>query len=509
MATISSFTKAIPCYSGAEGKGDVNNDGLVNDADLLTFKMDCTNATPCLVPPESTRADADGDGDVDSDDYRSILAYGQLGTPLPACTCTDSDGGQIYDVQGTTKGLSSTLTIITRTDSCFPDGVTLQEYICTASSHRVVPLAPYTCPGTCPVGTGACQAAPPSFDFSLSANSLSYTVPVGTPTQIDDPVNITLVSGTAQSVSLSAAAVPNLDITLSWPDGSSCPPPCSKILRIQTNPLAARTYTITVTGTRGSVTKQFDITINAVGPPPPSTVPSPSIAPSPSLVPSPPPADKIGSGCLAAVSFPVNLIVNYVGFDASPGPDSLVIRGPNGVRVACQTISNDSGSVTFSGVITNPPGYGNWRVDAYDNDNCPPDTNLTLPIIDSGIVTVQNTACGGGGGGVKMITECTLKYDFTNIDPACTKGAIMDKTITKFWGLCCILDTIFRLADVIFKILVALAVLIILLAAFTFLTSGGTPAQVNKAKEYIFYALLGLIVAFLSKAIASIVKLLF
>ncbi|MBU4298447.1 hypothetical protein KJ636_00150 [Patescibacteria group bacterium] len=79
---------------------------------------------------------------------------------------------------------------------------------------------------------------------------------------------------------------------------------------------------------------------------------------------------------------------------------------------------------------------------------------------------------------------------------------------TESWGMVCILNSIYRVADLAFAILLAVSILLILLSAFTFMTAGGDAAKVNKARDYILYALVGLIVAFLARAIPSIVKML-
>lgn len=92
----------------------------------------------------------------------------------------------------------------------------------------------------------------------------------------------------------------------------------------------------------------------------------------------------------------------------------------------------------------------------------------------------------------------------TDVCPGCTLAT----ATTTSWGMACILNTIYRVADLAFAILIAFAILMILLAGYTFLTAGGAPEKVNKARDYILYALVGMIVAFLARAIPSIVKML-
>jgi len=76
------------------------------------------------------------------------------------------------------------------------------------------------------------------------------------------------------------------------------------------------------------------------------------------------------------------------------------------------------------------------------------------------------------------------------------------------WGMICILNTIYRVADLAFAILIAFSILMILLAAYTFMTAAGTPQKVEQARNYVLYAIVGLVVAFLARAIPSIVGML-
>jgi len=69
------------------------------------------------------------------------------------------------------------------------------------------------------------------------------------------------------------------------------------------------------------------------------------------------------------------------------------------------------------------------------------------------------------------------------------------------WDSGAVVDTINVLVDWLFYILIFAAVIVILLAAFTFLTSAGDPDKVKKARDYILYALIALVIAFLARAI--------
>ena len=66
-----------------------------------------------------------------------------------------------------------------------------------------------------------------------------------------------------------------------------------------------------------------------------------------------------------------------------------------------------------------------------------------------------------------------------------------------------ILDTV---ANWLFAILLALATVFIILAAFQFLTSGGDPARVGSARQSLLYALVGVAVAFLARGLVVLVR---
>ncbi len=63
-----------------------------------------------------------------------------------------------------------------------------------------------------------------------------------------------------------------------------------------------------------------------------------------------------------------------------------------------------------------------------------------------------------------------------------------------------------RIGAWLFWIILALAVIFILLAAFTFLTSGGDPEKVNKAKGQLIYALVAVVVAVLAWGLVALVR---
>jgi hypothetical protein len=103
-------------------------------------------------------------------------------------------------------------------------------------------------------------------------------------------------------------------------------------------------------------------------------------------------------------------------------------------------------------------------------------------------------------------TECTLAHDITDVDSACVKSATVNETATAFWGMCCLLDAIYTVTDWIFIILMSVVGIMVLFGAFTLLTAAGAPEKVSSGRNYIIYAMVGMVVALLAKAIPAIVR---
>jgi|CXWL01.1.fsa_nt_gi parallel beta-helix repeat protein len=108
---------------------------------------------------------------------------------------------------------------------------------------------------------------PPAFNFSLS-NGGNKTVTQGG--SVTNSLTATLVSGTAQAVSLSISGLP-AGVTGSF-SPASCTPNCSSTLTLSASASAsAGSASVTVTATGGGIsrTSAFTLTVNATTPPPP------------------------------------------------------------------------------------------------------------------------------------------------------------------------------------------------------------------------------------------------
>jgi hypothetical protein len=107
------------------------------------------------------------------------------------------------------------------------------------------------------------------------------------------------------------------------------------------------------------------------------------------------------------------------------------------------------------------------------------------------------------------VTSCNLRHNFTNFTGfTCPNSG----TVCNFndnantCGSCCLLDTIYTVTDWIFYLAVAVAVIFIILGAFSIITAGGSPEKVQSGRNYILYAIIGLIIGLMAKGIPAIAR---
>ena len=77
---------------------------------------------------------------------------------------------------------------------------------------------------------------------------------------------------------------------------------------------------------------------------------------------------------------------------------------------------------------------------------------------------------------------------------------------TPAWGMIGLLNGIEAVINWVFVILMIVSGLFIIWGAFTLVTAAGAPDKVSSGRNYIIYALIGLAVALLAKALPSIVE---
>jgi len=74
-----------------------------------------------------------------------------------------------------------------------------------------------------------------------------------------------------------------------------------------------------------------------------------------------------------------------------------------------------------------------------------------------------------------------------------------------FGGILGILDTI---TDWIFAIIMTVALIFLIMAAFQFVTGGGDPAKVSEARQKLMYAFIGIAIAFVSAGFIRVISVL-
>ena len=89
--------------------------------------------------------------------------------------------------------------------------------------------------------------------------------------------------------------------------------------------------------------------------------------------------------------------------------------------------------------------------------------------------------------------------------PTTTGSTASSNCSTPDWGTICLLNSIARAFNWVFAILIAIVGIMVVIGAFSIITAGGAPEKVTTGRNYILYALIGLVVAFFAKAIPAIV----
>lgn len=110
--------------------------------------------------------------------------------------------------------------------------------------------------------------------------------------------------------------------------------------------------------------------------------------------------------------------------------------------------------------------------------------------------------------GETLQNSCTISRNISGGNLSCPPpGSVCQYSDTTYQcGQCCTLNIIYVITDWIFFILLIVAGIMILIAAFLFVTGGSNPEQVSRARNMILYAAVGIIVALLAKAVPAFVS---
>lgn len=106
---------------------------------------------------------------------------------------------------------------------------------------------------------------------------------------------------------------------------------------------------------------------------------------------------------------------------------------------------------------------------------------------------------------------CTIRANFNIGADAFKPGDVIsadpsDTDYQEGWSVICMLDTVYYVTNWIFYIILIVVMVMILYAAFLFLTSSGSPEKASKATKVITYAIIGMVIGLLARAIPAAVR---
>jgi len=124
-----------------------------------------------------------------------------------------------------------------------------------------------------------------------------------------------------------------------------------------------------------------------------------------------------------------------------------------------------------------------------------------------GSILVVGLLFGAGSNALAAgpVEGCTLRHDIQISSGSATSGTVLTSSDAD-WGMLCLLDSVYSVTDWIFYGLLSLVSVLTVYGGFAIVTAGGDSEKVGKGRDYIVYATLGLVVAFLSKVIPSIAE---
>ncbi len=102
-------------------------------------------------------------------------------------------------------------------------------------------------------------------------------------------------------------------------------------------------------------------------------------------------------------------------------------------------------------------------------------------------------------------TGCTIRAKFTIGEEEFNRGDQISST-REDWGIVCTIATVHYVTNWIFYLLMIAVMIMILYGAFVFLTSSGDPGKTSKATKTITFAVIGMIIALLARAVPSAVR---
>ncbi len=105
----------------------------------------------------------------------------------------------------------------------------------------------------------------------------------------------------------------------------------------------------------------------------------------------------------------------------------------------------------------------------------------------------------------EVTAGCTVRVAFSIGDESFEAGQEIPGDWDD-WGLICMIGTVHYITNWIFYIIMIVVMIMVLYGAFTFLTSAGDPGKTGKATKVITFAVIGMVIALLARAVPQAVK---
>ncbi len=131
---------------------------------------------------------------------------------------------------------------------------------------------------------------------------------------------------------------------------------------------------------------------------------------------------------------------------------------------------------------------------------------LTLFLVPS-LVTAQDGPlnCCQIGKQVIIGNATYTKDAFVGNGEVCHLGDVLPENVSKKWTLICLISSISVITDWVFGFLMTCVSVMVIFGAYLITTAGGSPDNMKKGKNYIMYALVGLVVALFSRGFPDLI----
>jgi hypothetical protein len=106
----------------------------------------------------------------------------------------------------------------------------------------------------------------------------------------------------------------------------------------------------------------------------------------------------------------------------------------------------------------------------------------------------------------KNNTTTTANTGQTNVPANTTTSSVVIPPITNPTGLTSVSGAVGKVINILLALIIIAAVIVIIISGFKMMTGGGSPDQLKSAKKGILWAVIGLVVAFMSFAIVAIIQ---